>query len=171
MANLRGMLVRLRTSGLQDSGTDDAIYIGVFGSDGGREFPLDVKNFNDFESGLVKYVLGTVWDGSVLPGAKNPANSQPFGANDPAVFPIELGEVEFVYVRKQARQGNTPAQDPDIDNAYRFSEVGVTLYSQAPESRTFSAAGGLQLGHEFGLQAWLSEEGRRHAPSWNLIKA
>lgn len=131
----------------------------------------EFRQRGDFEPGSdIKYALGTVWDGSVPTGSKTPLSSAPVEDNDPAVFPIELGDVEFVYIRKQARQGAAPSQDAEIDNAYRFAGVDVTLYSINPESRTFSAPGRLWLGHEFGLQAWLSEERRRLGPSASVIK-
>lgn len=154
------MVVWLRTSNesaFGDPGTNDAIYIGVFGTSGGREFPLNVMDYNDFEEGLDIYHLGTVWDGSVLTGTIRPIMSEPGEENDPAEFLVELEDIQFVYIRKQARQGDQPSQDDDVDNAYRFGFVEVRLYSVDPQSRTFSARN-LWLGHEYGLQAWLSEE-------------
>ena len=47
MAHVKGILVELRTATGSGSGTKDHIYIGVQGQGGGREFPLDVRGFND----------------------------------------------------------------------------------------------------------------------------
>ena len=48
MPHIRGMKVELHTHYNPFSGTDDHIYIGVYGTDGGREFPLDAPG-DDFD--------------------------------------------------------------------------------------------------------------------------
>lgn len=147
------MVVRLKTENQAYAGTDDHIYIGVVGKDGGREFPLDVRAFNDFEKGTdVLYWLGTVWDGNAVVGAKKPKHSTPGGRNNPWWYHIELNDVEYVYIRKA---GNRTTSG---DDAYKFDLVEVTLYSTNPNSKTFSTTEDLWLANEYGLQAWLTEE-------------
>jgi hypothetical protein len=151
MSDVRGILVELVTENEKYAGTDDHIYIGVVGDGGGREFPLDVRGFNDFERGKnVKYWLGDVWDGNVLAGAKNPYQSQG-GWNDPDKWRIELEDVDQVYVRK----GGT--RSGGADDAYKMDRVEVTLYGASPISRTFSRSTDIWLANEYGLQVWLPE--------------
>ena len=154
MSHLRGMKVRLITHSDANSGTDDHIYIGVVGSRGGREFPLATANFNDFETGSdVTYVLGTIFDAEP-PGAKHPEKSTRGGDNDPQGFRIDLGDVDYVYIRKQ---GDRSGGD---DDAYQLDFVRVELYAREvdnPSKRTFRASNNLWFGNEFGHQAWLTE--------------
>ena len=153
MTHLRGMVVRLRTENQAWAGTDDHIYIGVFGKGGGREFPLDVGPFNDFERGTdIRYHLGTVWDGTVLPGTKKPKGSEPGGRNNPAWHNVNLDLIDYVYIRKAGSRSNKG------DDAYKFDFVEVTLYGQNPESRTFSQSEDLWLANENGHVAYLVEE-------------
>ena len=44
-----GMVVALKTFNSEDAGTDDEIYLGMWGTGGGREFPLSSPNHDDFE--------------------------------------------------------------------------------------------------------------------------
>jgi len=67
MAHVQGIVVILVTGSGRFDATDDKIYIGVVGTDGGREYPLDVAGFDDFEKGTnVTYALGTVWDSDAI---------------------------------------------------------------------------------------------------------
>ena len=154
MSHLRGMVVNLKTLGGGTDGTDDHIYIGVVGTGGGREFPLDVSGFNDFEEGSdVTYALGTVWDGVAIsaPGVKNPRFSGGTDWNSPRRYRIELNDVTHVYIRK----GGT--RKGDDDDRYAFDEVEVTLYGFNPQSRTFGTTRNMRLANEHGLQIWLPE--------------
>ena len=154
MPHVRGMVVNLRTAGGATDGTDDHIYIGVVGTGGGREFPLDVSGFNDFEKGSdVTYALGTVWDGTAIsdPGVKNPRFSSGGDFNSPLRSRIELNDVTHVYIRKgSTRKG-------DDDDRYEFDGVEVTLFGANPQSRTFGTRTNMRLANEHGLQIWLPE--------------
>ena len=90
MSKVLGIFVELKTENKKHAGTDDHIYIGVVGPGGGREFPLNVSGFNDFEEGTnVKYWLGEVWEGELLENARDPIKSH--GSwNDPKIWEIEL---------------------------------------------------------------------------------
>ena len=151
MAIIKGMLVRLKSSGYNWAGTDDRLYIGVFGRGGGREFPMDVKGFDDFEEGTdVRYWLGTVWDGSALTGARKPWQSQPVGGwNEPSYEHIDLDKVDYVYLRKQSINND--------DDAYSLDEVEVTLYGDSPVKKTFRHTGIIGLANEYGQRVWLRE--------------
>jgi hypothetical protein len=67
---------------------------------GGREFPLSSGDHEDFERGADDfYVIGVDRDfGFPLIRSDRPA---PGEANDPALVPIDLDTVQYVYVRKR----------------------------------------------------------------------
>jgi hypothetical protein len=151
-----GMLVNLKTFDSEDAGTDDEIYIGMWGTAGGREFPLSSRNHEDFDRGADDfYILG------VDPGFGfsliRSDRSAPGEDNDPALVPIDINSIQYVYVRKQAY-----GQQQD-DNAWRLESAIVLLYDDETVpltgSRLFSlfARKGLWFGNEHGHQAWLSE--------------
>lgn len=154
MSHIRGMKVELLTHYNPGSGTDDHIYVGVYGSDGGREFPLDAPG-DDFEPRTdVTYVLGTV--PATLPGWRRPKYSEPGGRCDPAFLNIDLDSVQQVYLRKQAKGVD--------DDAYQLDRVRVVLHATGDDARAFilSTGGpdkGVWLGNEFGHQVWLHVQG------------
>jgi hypothetical protein len=93
----------------------------LWGTGGGREFPLSSKRHEDFERGANDfYVIG------VDPGFGfsliRSDRSAPGEANDPALVPIDLDTIQYVYVRKQAY--GTQADD----DAWRLDSVIVLLY-------------------------------------------
>lgn len=150
-----GMVVALNTFDSEDAGTDDEIYIGLWGTGGGREFPLSSSGHDDFERAADDlYVLGfdPGW-----PGPIRSDRSKPGEANDPALLPIDLDSIQYVYVRKQAYGTQ------EDDNAWRANMVIVLLYDATtfplPRHRMFFLDGlkGLWLGNEHGHQAWLVE--------------
>ena len=151
-----GMVVNLKTLNSEDAGTDDEIYIGYWGTRGGREFPLSSKNHDDFERGADDFYIIGVDPGFGFPLHRS-ERSAPGEANDPALVPIDLDSIQYVYVRKQAYG---TGQD---DNAWRLESVIVLLYDDATvpltQSRLFSlsAPKGMWFGNEHGHQAWLSE--------------
>ena len=151
MAIIKGMLVRLTSSPYNWAGTDDHLYVGVFGTGGGREFPLDVKGFDDFEEGTdVKYWLGTVWDGAALTGAKKPWQSQTAsGWNQPSYDKIDMDKVDYIYLRKQSVEKN--------DDAFSLTLVEVILYGDSPTKRIFRHTGEIGMAAEYGQRVWLRE--------------
>ena len=158
MSRLVGIVARLKTSSSSDAGTDDHLYVGVAGKGGGREFPLDVKGFDDFERGHnIKYWFGEVWDDVDITDAKRPNMSKPGERNDPEKFKIELEDVQYVYIRKQS---DHPYNIPGDDDAYKLDEVEVNLYGYSPDLRKFSASDDLWFGDEYGQQAWIPEDSR-----------
>jgi hypothetical protein len=171
MAHVQGIVVNLVTGSERFDATDDKIYIGVVGTDGGREYPLDVAGFDDFEKGTnVTYALGTVWDGDAIsdPAVKNPRFSSGGDANDPNLSSNRLDNVNQVYIRKAGtRKG-------DGDNGYAFVSVKVALYGTSPESRLFESwptTGGLHLSNMTGLQIWLHETRTNDGPRVSVAQS
>jgi hypothetical protein len=151
LSTLRGIVVYLATGTSARAGTDDALYLGISGTQGGREFPLDTSFFDDFERrSRVRYALGEVWEESALVGAKRPKMSKA-DWNDPSYFHVGLAAVDRVYLRKQCgrRRGD--------DDAYNLDEIEVTLYGAAEQKRVFRSASSIWLGFEYGGQVWLPE--------------
>ncbi|UCE73028.1 MAG: hypothetical protein JSV56_08285 [Methanomassiliicoccales archaeon] len=154
MTALKGMLVRLKTKAEPSAGTDDHIYIGVMGSGGGGEFPLDVPGFDDFKEGSdIKYWFGDIWEGVALKNAKNPFQAHKW--NDPKYRNIEMDKIEYVYLRKHSHRGGSD------DDAWKMESVEVTLYGPKPIKRIFHKVGDVWLANEFGLQVWLKEKKRK----------
>lgn len=160
-ALLRGIVVRLHTGTGRQSGTDDMLYVGVSGTRGGREFPLDVPWFDDFERrSRVKYALGEVWDEDLLAGARRPRHARG-DWNDPSLLAVGMGGVDRVYLRKHA--GRRAADD----DAWELDEAEVVLFGAPPHRRAFRSSGALWLGVAYGLTVWLPEV-EPDAPSVSL---
>ena len=151
MSWLKGIVVRLKTGSAKFAGTDDLLFLGVSGSDGGREFPLEVRSFDDAERlSEVKYVLGAVWDLQALPGARQPRFAEKEW-NDPALFYIGFESIDRVYLRKQA--GRRPA----ADDAWQLDEIEIALYGETGRRRVFFSNTAVWLGLRYGLQVWIPE--------------
>jgi hypothetical protein len=151
-----GMHVVLSTHSSDDAETDDEIYLGLWGSAGGREFPLSSKEIDDFERGTtINYALGED-PGFGVPTIR-PDRSAPGEDNDPALVPLALNSIQYVYLRKQAYGTGLD------DNAWRLQTVIVFLFEQATPPvtslRTFllNVPEGLWFGNEHGHQVWIPE--------------
>jgi hypothetical protein len=148
---LRGIVVRLKTGGSRQAGTDDPLFLGVSGAAGGREFPLDVRWFDDAQRGSdVKYALGQVWEEAALAGARGPRMADA-DWNDPKLSYVGFDAIAQVYLRKHAGRR---ASD---DDAYQLDLIEVTLYGEADRKRTFRCTTALWLGLQYGLQVWIPE--------------
>ena len=149
MADIETIVLQVKTGSKNWSGTDDWVYLGVFGTNGGREFCLD-SAANDFESGSdVHYVIGA--DSDIGTGEKRvPLNA---GLNAFQSNKIGLTEVTSVYLRKQ---GN---QDADVDDAWEVETAFVYMFnSKDAFTRVFVSRGRTSLEIESGLQVWLAEQ-------------
>lgn len=162
-----GMIVNLKTFNSDDAETDDEIYIGLWGTGGGREFPLSSSDHEDFDRGADDfYILGV--DPGFGFGLIRSDGTSPGEDNDPALVPIELESIQYVYVRKQAYGTQHD------DDAWRLDSAIVLLYEQDTlplnQTRLFSlfTPKGQWFGNEHGHQAWLSE--RRNPDTQNLLK-
>ena len=150
MSTLRGITVYVATGSSWRAGPDDALYVGVCGTAGGREFPLDVPFFDDFQRGSrERYALGTVWDESALIGVRTPKKAVA-DWNDPAYFYVGFQQIDRVYLRKQIGKGR-------MDDAYALDEIEIALYGEPGEKRLFRASTAIWLGVEYGGQVWLPE--------------
>jgi len=148
---LRGIVVRLKTGASKQAGTDDPLFLGVSGSAGGREFPLDVQWFDDAARGSdVKYALGDVWEAPALVGAKQPRMAES-DWNDPKLAYVGFDGIDRVYLRKHAGARAT------FDDAYQLDLIEVTLYGDAGRKRTFRCTTALWLGIRYGTQVWIPE--------------
>ena len=146
---LRGIVVRLKTGAARYAGTDDALFLGVSGVAGGREFPFDVQWFDDAQRGSdEKYAFGDVWDQAALAGARQPRMAET-DWNDPKLSYVGFAGIDRVYLRKHAGRGG--------DDAYQLDLIEVTLYGDAGQQRTFRCTTALWLGLRYGLQVWIPE--------------
>ena len=176
MGDIRHITVQLVTSGdkdFGDTGTDDPVYLGFFGSGGGREFPLFVTNFDDYERGSkVDYFLGN--EVINLGGnQKQVDRSSPGQANDPARLPVDLDSVQFVYLRKQnygLLQPQTtagPPADEGEDDAWLLETADAFLGdgSNYRHFLTRPEKEGLWFGNEFGQKVYMREVPIRLRPN------
>ena len=130
MADVLGIVARIVTG----RGTDDRVYLGVVGTGGGSEFPLDVPGVDDFEYGSdVTYWFGEVWDGAELTEASRAREGD--GENDPRSRFIDLDLVRYVYVRKHKHIDALGSSG----GVWILDECTITLYGASPLSRVFSA--------------------------------
>ena len=151
MTYLKGIVVVLKTGMSKYAGTDDALFLGVSGTGGGREFPLDIRWFDDAERGSrVKYALGDIWDDEALAGAGKPVMADK-DWNDPKLFYVDFNRIDRIYLRKQS------GLRPSADDAYEMDHVEVALYAESPRMRLFRCSTAIWLGTEYGLQVWIPE--------------
>jgi hypothetical protein len=149
---LRGIVVRLKTGGAKYAGTDDPLFLGVAGTAGGREFPLDVAWFDDAQRGSdVKYAFGDVWEEAARVGAREPRMAAT-DWNDPKLSYVGFLGIDRVYLRKHAGRR---ASD---DDAYQLDRIEVALYGDPGHKREFRCTTALWLGLQYGLQVWIPEQ-------------
>jgi hypothetical protein len=169
MTRMRAMVVSLTTDPADDSKTDEQLYVGLWGTGGGREFPLRSRDFDEgnFAAGTTRvFLLGWLPPSAKPTEGRQSDRTDPGEANDPALLPIELDDVEYVYLRKQA-----VGDESDDDDAYQLSKIEVDLFGTAtgatsptystaktPEKRFVLDPPGLWFGNEHGHQAWLEEK-------------
>lgn len=161
---LKGIYTRLKTRGWGPAaGTNERIYAGIIGKQGGSEFPVWVSDYDDYEHGTdVEYVFGDVWEGDKASGSnvKHPALSD--GANDPERRYIDLSSVDYVYLRKHSYEGGSPGGGTvsGKDDFWGMDEAEVILYADkndSPNKRIFQKWGNIALGNEYGLTVFLPE--------------
>lgn len=148
MANVEGIVVELETSTEGWAGTDDLLYVGVVGTEGGREFNLNVSGFNDFEPGTkVNYEIGKHFAFNA-PGPEKTPITAPTALNQGSK--INQPSVTHVYLRKQGKANQS------IDNAWKLKSARVWLFNSTDPSLPFTARGEVALSIEDGLQVWLA---------------
>jgi hypothetical protein len=172
MTQMRAIVVSLNTDPEDDSKTAEQLYVGLWGTSGGREFPLRSREFDEdgnFAAGTVRvFLLGWLPVGAKPPEGRPSDRTDPGEANDPTLLPIELDDVQYVYLRKQATGTGS-----DDDDAYRLIRITVDLFGTAPGATNITSTShvtantperrfaldtpGLWFGNEHGHQAWLKE--------------
>ena len=148
MADVQGIVVELETGSETWAGTDDQLFVGVVGTEGGREFNLNVSGFDDFESGIkVNYVIGQEFAFDASGPEKTPitAPASLIGGSK-----INQPSVTHVYLRKQG------VMDASVDNAWRLASARVWLMNSTDPTLVFTSRGQLTLSIEDGLQVWLA---------------
>ena len=173
MTRMRAMVVSLTTDPADDSKTAEQLYVGLWGTSGGREFPLRSRDFDEsgnFAAGTTRvFLLGWLPSSAAPTEGRQSDRTDPGEPNDPALLPIELDDVEYVYLRKQAT-----GEESDDDDAYQLSIIEVDLFGTGPSGTSTSSPSahvtantpekrfvldppGLWFGNEHGHQAWLKE--------------
>lgn len=149
VGKITGIGLELYVDNWPPSDTEDALYLGVYGSSGGREFPLDVQGYEEFQPGEdVKLNIGGLchWQANQNPHIVTASTGG--AANDPAIDNIDLDSVEFVYLRKNlgSAQG--------LDDELKLSRADVWLCDGSKE-RYFSKSVRMFFGYEYGAKHWL----------------
>ena len=99
MPKVVGILAHVDVSGAPGSGTDDPVYFGIAGGQGGREFPLNRAGKNDWEAGQkYDYVIGTVPDDDQPEGAGFAVAAEPGKRNSPDRFDVIAEAIDGVYL-------------------------------------------------------------------------
>lgn len=146
MSDVSGIFVSLTTGSGKYEGTDDHVYLGVCGTVGGREFALDVDDFDDWEEGsVVTYSFGQYAN---FYGGKEPATA----ADQLDRMTICMPNVTHVYLRKQ---GDRTSQGDDF---WELASCRVHLHTGS-STRIFESTGRARLGNEYGHKVWLAESG------------
>lgn len=106
MSFIKGIKIIISTSEILNYQKNMRLYLGVFGKNGGREFPLMTENSDVFSSNsTIALVLGEI--PSEIPPPlypQKPLNTEPGQKSDPALYPIDFDNLEFVYVRLEESQ-------------------------------------------------------------------
>ena len=179
MTQMRAIVVTLTTDPADDSKTAEQLYVGLWGTSGGREFPLRSRDFDEagnFAPGTTRvFLLGWLPTSAAPTEGRQSDRTDPGQANDPALIPIELDDVEYVYLKKQAT-----GEESDDDDAYQLSRIEVDLFGTSPTATSTSSTAhvtantpekrfvldppGLWFGNEHGHQAWLKEVRKEQPP-------
>jgi hypothetical protein len=155
MSTVVGILVKLDISGAPGSGTDDPIYLGVMGKQGGREFPLNRSGDNDWEAGSkAYYAIGTVPCEERPDAAPFAARSEPGKRNAPDRFDIGADSIDSVYLRK--REGVSSI----TDDAVSILKANVIIHDSDNGKKHWSLESklGVWLGTEYGSRVALTRD-------------
>ena len=147
MGDIEGIVVELETGSQSWAGTDDQLFVGVAGTQGGREFNLNVSGFNDFEPGTkVNYQIGKEFALALSGPEKRPITAP---ASLLSGSKIDQLSVTHVYLRKQGDMRQ------DVDDAWRLQFARVWLMNSTDPTRIWESRGPLTLSIEDGLHVWL----------------
>ncbi len=164
MSTITGIAATVRMSQFQNSGTINPLYIGAYGRQGGREFPLwsAGRGPATIASATVTFILGAVPANIVPADAVRVFDSQGSGWNNPDFDAIEIASVEYVYMRKAPDPSQTSfVRDEEFtiripDDDAQLESVIVKLLGQRGELRTFVRTREIGLAFQYGCQVWLT---------------
>jgi hypothetical protein len=143
MSKLNGVTVYLRTGTGRYAGTDDHVYLGVYGPGAGREFALDVDDFDDWEpDSSVDYTFGQSIGVGMDPKTADDQLSN---------ISISLPDITHAYLRKQGDRTQSG------DDYWELSDAEVWLAHSSRDYRAFTLPGTARLGNEYGHKVWLRE--------------
>lgn len=162
MNNITGIKVELALQSQWWAPSKDALFLGVYGTNGGREFRLKIEDNSQTENSDKPMVL-TLGKPCCKSDADIPVlYSIDQGINDPLLNPIALRAIEFptfkddtqlqVYLRKETADSTTVN-----DDALVLAYVNVLLCSENGDMRRFKKLKNINFSDEAGLQHWLTE--------------
>lgn len=159
---ITGISVKIKVGPASWSPSKDPLYLGIYGKDGGREFALEVDNYEEFDAPdkVVKLRIGNGCcpDDSEL----QVWHSDPYGgSNTPLIYPLDLEDIEYVYLRKLQRMREHQTGNPDdavlYDDLLELAEVDVLICDSNGSIRRFQKNHKIFFGDESGVQHWLEE--------------
>ncbi|HEY0413276.1 MAG TPA: hypothetical protein VGD66_09045 [Allosphingosinicella sp.] len=128
----------------------DALFLGMYGPGGGREFRLNGNIAIDKTDATFNLVLG---DPCCPIASDVPVQySTSMGDNDPLLNPVDLAGIDQVYLRKET--ADTTVVDDDVLSLRRAS---VLLCDAQGGLRLWRKEALLNFSDETGLQQWLGE--------------
>jgi hypothetical protein len=150
MGEVTSVWVQIATAPGTYTGTDDHVYLGIYGTEGGREFALDVNQFDDWEpDSKVAYGFGPRGD-AFSPGNYGPIREPTTAADQLDKISISQPDVTTAYLRKQGDR------TPRGDDYWELSDCMVHLLSDERDpTRAFWLPGSVRLGNEYGHKVWL----------------
>lgn len=156
---IRGIKVELKIAPGNLSKTFETLYLGVYGKHGGREFALDVAGINELSTPdqvvFLKLGQGCCSNDSDLEVSGGPCNT-------PINYPLELGDIEYVYLRKMqtTRRIKSKTETTYRDDSLRLSYAKVLLCDAHGNNRKFAQDHAMSFSFNCGEQHWLEEKPR-----------
>jgi hypothetical protein len=150
MASLKGIRVSFNTSSQWWSPTNDALFLGVYGTGGGREFRLNGDIQVNQPDKAFSLVLGDPC--CPTPNDVPVQYSTGMGDNDPLLNPVELDDIDHVYLRKETTDSTSANDDVLV-----LQGASVLLCDTEGRLRLWRRDAMLNFSDETGLQQWLGE--------------
>lgn len=147
---ITGIKVDLETASDWWSPTADALFLGIYSENGGREFRLNGDVQLNSPNQDISLVLG---DGCCRDDTEIQVQySQNMQVNDPRLNPIVLSDVKFVYLRKETADSTSVN-----DDQFKLDRATILLCSTDGRLRRFRKTRNINFSDEGGLQHWLGE--------------
>lgn len=149
---ITGINVELATSQEPDDGTDDAVYLGLYGpGTGGREFRLNGDVSFAQEDALYRLRMGSSCCADA--GAWHQVHqSNPGQINHPVFNPMQITDVALAYIRKAP-----PKKPGPKDDFMRLDFASVLICDSNGVLRRFQKTGPMFFGEDGGMVHWLYE--------------